>query len=157
MNGSLLKSDKIVSQITTKSFECVDFWPKILLYRTQNIWNSKTEMTFIQRSFFQCSIHLVTSFHFSSTPCQQIANQKQNYIVSIYPYFLFLCKVYFFQQPTQICKHWYAKVAQKIFARLCKSLNYTRHLFNFSMLDFNPVTLHHLWFSSLSRVHVKIG
>ena len=32
------------SQITMVSFEYIDFWPKILLFRTHHLWNSTTEL-----------------------------------------------------------------------------------------------------------------
>ena len=41
------------SQNTMVSFDYIDFWPKILLFKTHHLWNSTTELILIVSS--QCS------------------------------------------------------------------------------------------------------
>ena len=43
------------SKNTMVSFEYIDFWPKILLFRTHHLWNSTTELIIIAIPYFQGS------------------------------------------------------------------------------------------------------
>ena len=63
------------------SFECVEFWPKMLLFRTHHLWNSTTEMTLLHIT--RCPTNIVTSSTLISSYCISVTAKVKPVLKSL--------------------------------------------------------------------------
>ena len=68
------------------SLEYVDFWPKILFFRTHHLWNSSTELMYIFNSrtsvwsneIYTCTYQIINLFCHKNNPRHMTAIELQN-------------------------------------------------------------------------------